>query len=80
MFAHADDVHAGGLISYRPDVSAAMRRAAAFVERILRGARPAEIPVEQSSKYEMVINMKTARALGIAIPQPVLLRADALIQ
>lgn len=80
VFAHVDDAHAGGLISYRPDVSAAMRRAAGFVERILRGARPAEIPVEQSSKYEMVINMNTARAIGLTIPRPVLLRADELIQ
>lgn len=80
VFSSAADAHAGGLISYSPDVSAAMRRAAGFVERILRGAHPAELPVEQSSKFEMVINLKTAKAIGLAIPKTVLLRADELIQ
>ena len=67
-------------MSYSPDFSDAMRRAATFVERILRGVRPADLPVEQSSKFELVVNMKTARALGVTIPQTVLLRADEVIR
>jgi len=71
---------AGGLIGYGVDFIAMYRRAATFVDRILKGAKPAGIPVEQATKFELVINMKTAKALGLTIPQSLLLRADELIQ
>jgi len=73
-------VRQGGLISYGPDESANFRRAAVFVDRILKGAKPGEMPVEQPSKYEMVINLKTAKTLGIEIPKAILFRADEVIQ
>ena len=71
---------AGGLLSYGPDYIEMYRRAAELVDKILKGANPAEIPFEQPSKYEMVINLKTAKALGIKIPQSILLRADQVIE
>jgi ABC-type uncharacterized transport system substrate-binding protein len=71
---------AGGLISYGPNLVAIERRAAEYVDRIFKGAKPADLPVEQPTKIEMVINMKTAKTLGIAIPQSVLLRADEVIE
>src|SRR5262245_51270956 len=73
-------VESGGLISYGPNLVAIERRAADYVDRILKGAKPADLPVEQPTKIEMVINMKTARTLGVAIPQSVLLRADEVIE
>ena len=71
---------AGGLMVYAPSVKKAFVRAAGYVDRILKGARPAEMPIEQSSDLELVINLKTAKALGIRIPQPILQRADRAIE
>lgn len=69
----------GGLLAYSTDVRSLFRRAATYVDRILKGANPAELPVEQPTKFEMHVNLRTARALAIPIPQSILLRADRLI-
>jgi putative ABC transport system substrate-binding protein len=70
----------GGLLSYGPDQVDIWRRAATYIDRILRGAKPAELPVQLPTKYEMAVNLKTARAFGLAVPQSILLRADEVIE
>ena len=73
-------VDAGGFVSYGPDLQESFRRAASYVDRILRGSKPGELAIEQPTKFELVINLKTAKALGLTIPQVLMLRADEVIQ
>ena len=80
MVATRQDVEAGGLISYFPDVSEVYRRTAVYVDRILRGAKPGDLPVEQPTKFELVINLRTAKQIGLTIPPNVLARADRVIK
>jgi len=80
MHASRENIDAGGLISYGPNYVALFRRAAVYVDRILKGERPAELPVEQATRYELTINLKTAKALGLTIPPSLLARALELIE
>jgi putative ABC transport system substrate-binding protein len=75
-----DFVEAGGLMSYGTSFGELGRRAAYFVDKLFRGAKPADLPIEQPTKFELVINLKTAKAFGLTIPPSLLLRADQLIE
>lgn len=80
MYPFGDFVDAGGLISYSLSRVEAARVVARHVDRILKGAKPGDLPVEEPTQFEMVVNLKTAKALGLTIPQPILLRADRVIE
>jgi len=80
IFSNRAYLRAGGLMSYGPDLEGAFHRSAYFVDRILKGAKPAELPIEQPSTFQLVLNRVTAKAMGITLPQALLLRADEVIQ
>jgi putative ABC transport system substrate-binding protein len=80
MYETSRFVEAGGLMSYGPNLGQIVRRAATYVDKILKGAKPADLPIEQPATFELVINLKSAKAQGITIPQSILLQADRLIE
>ena len=80
MFREKEWAKAGGLVSYGENLPSMDRRAAYFLDRIFKGANPADLPVEQAAKFEMVLNLRTAKAIGLAIPDPILALADEVIE
>jgi putative ABC transport system substrate-binding protein len=80
MYAYRVFVDTGGLISYGPSLEEMFRGVAVYVDKVLKGAKPADLPVEQPTKFELVINMKTAKALGLTVPQTIILQADHVIE
>ena len=80
IYPSRDYIEAGGLITYGPDFAVMFRRAADYVDKILRGARPGDLPIEQPTQYVLVVNLKTAKALGITIPESILLRANEVLR